>query len=429
MISSTFLAMAIFLVIAVPISVVIAIISFVPYIMDPTFPASPMFILRQIVSGLDSTTLLAIPMFVLSGIIMARGGISKKLFNIFAYFIGDKTGGMPCAVVITCLFYGAISGSAPATTAAVGAMTIPLLVSLGYNIVFCAALVAISGGLGVIIPPSVPFIMYSMGSGASVGDLFTAGIVPGILIGACIMIYAVYYCKKHGEDKEKIKASVDELRKNGFMKVFMDSFWALLSPIIILGGIYSGAVTPTEAAVISVVYALVICLFIYKTLKISELYQVLREAVATFAPILFILGAANAFSRVLTLTQAPQILAEFMGDNISNKIILLILINIFLLFVGMVMDTGPAILILTPIFVPIITAVGIDPVHFGVILIVNLAIGFVTPPLGNNLFVASTMTKVPVMSIAKKVVPFMGAFAVALILITFIPQISLLFIK
>lgn len=229
MIGAIFAGMLVLLVLAVPICVVIAMISLIPYGLDATFAASPMFILRNMVSGLDSITLIAIPMFVLSGIIMARGGISKKLFNVFSYFIGDKTGGLPCAVVITCLFYGAISGSAPATTAAVGAMTIPILVGLGYDLTFCAALVAISGGLGVIIPPSIPFILYSMNSGASVGELFIAGILPGILIGVCLMLYSIYYCKKHGEDKGKLRENIKDLREQGFLKVFMDSFWALLS--------------------------------------------------------------------------------------------------------------------------------------------------------------------------------------------------------
>ena len=429
MVGAVFAAMFILLILAVPICVVISRISLIPYGIDATFAASPMFILRNMVSGLDSITLIAIPMFVLSGIIMARGGISKKLFNVFSYFIGDKTGGLPCAVVVTCLFYGAISGSAPATTAAVGAMTIPLLVSLGYDLSFCAALVAISGGLGVIIPPSVPFILYSMNSGASVGELFTAGILPGILIGVFLMAYAVYYCRKNGEDTAKIKQNIDELRAKGFRRVFMDSFWALLSPVIILGSIYGGICTPTEAAVISVVYALIVCLFIYKSLTWRELYTILREGVETYAPILFILGAAQAFSRVLTLTQAPQQLAEMMGSAVTSKVALLLIINVFLLFVGMVMDTGPAILILTPILTPIVGAMGVDPIHFGVIMIVNLAIGFVTPPVGNNLYVASTLTKLPVTTIAKKAMPFMAAFFVALLIITFVPQVSLLLVS
>ena len=421
--------MIVLLVLAVPICVVVAMISMVPFVIDPSFAASPMFILRQMFSGLDSTTMLAIPMFVLSGVIMARGGISEKLFNVFSYFLGNKTGGLPCAVVITCLFYGAISGSAPATTAAVGAMTIPILTSLGYDLTFSAALVAISGGLGVIIPPSIPFILYSMNSGVSVGQMFIAGIVPGILIGVCLMVYSVFYCKKHGEDKQKIMEKQKALKEKGFVKVLMESFWALLSPIIILGSIYGGICTPTEAAVISVFYALIVCLFIYRSIKIKDMWDVLVEGVATYAPILFILGAAQGFSRVLTLTQAPQKLAEMMGSAVTSKIALLLLINLFLLIVGMIMDTGPAILILTPILTPIVTNMGIDPIHFGIIMIVNLAIGFVTPPIGNNLYVASTLTKLPVTSIARKAIPFIVAFFIALMLITFIPQISLVLVS
>ena len=377
-------------------------------------------------NGFNSYLLVACPLFTFAGDIMAKGGISKKLFNIFSYFIGDKTGGMPCAVVVTCLFYGAISGSAPATTAAVGSMTIPILVAMGYDLTFCAALVAIVGGLGVIIPPSIPFILYCMGTNSSVGALFIAGILPGILIGALLMVYSVYYCKKHGEDKVKIHESVDELRQKGFWNVFKESFWALLSPVFILGGIYGGFVTPTEAAVVSVVYALIVSLFIYRTAKVSDLWNIVREAVDTYAPLLFILGSAAAFGKVLTLTQVPQMVATTIGGVFTSKIALLIVINVFLLFVGMIMDTGPAILILAPILAPLTTAAGIDPIHFGIIMICNLAIGFVTPPVGNNLYVASTITKIPVMTIAKRALPFMGVFFLALILITFVPQISLL---
>ena len=308
-------------------------------------------------------------------------------------------------------------------------MTIPILTELGYDLPFSAALVAISGGLGVIIPPSIPFILYSMNSGVSVGDMFTAGIIPGILIGVCLMVYSIYYCKKKGEDKEKINAKIEVLHKKGFGRVMLDSFWALLSPVIILGSIYGGICTPTEAAVISVFYALIISIFVYKTVSIKDLYSILVEGVETYAPILFILGAAQGFSRVLTLTQTPQRLAVVMGETFTSKVALILVINAFLLIVGMIMDTGPAILILTPILVPIIKAAGFNPTHFGVIMIVNLAIGFVTPPIGNNLYVASTLTKLPVTTISKKAIPFMVAFAIALLLIIFVPQISLLLVS
>lgn len=414
------------LLIAIPISISLGIVSVLPGAFDPSFTASASYVVRSMFGGLDSFPLLAVPMFILSGIIMARGGISKRLFDLFAYFIGKKTAGLPCAVVVTCLFYGAISGSGIATVAAVGSMTIPLLVNLGYDKQFCTALVAVAGSLGVIIPPSIPFIMYGMASGVSVSDIFIAGIIPGILIGALLMVYAVYFCKRNGEDKEKINKEIDGLREKGLWKVLKNSFFALLSPVIILGCIYSGIASPTEAAVISVVYSLIVSLLIYKSLKFSEIYPIFFEAVRTYAPILFILASSIAFSRVLTLMQVPQTISAWILDNFSNKIVILLVVNLFLLLVGMIMDTTPAILILTPILLPIMNGVSVDPIHFGVVMVVNLAIGFVTPPIGVNLFVASSMTGIPVVQIAKRALPLIGYFLVALILIVFIPQLSLI---
>lgn len=414
------------LLIAIPISVSLGIVSVLPGVFDSSFTASASYVIRSMFGGLDSFPLLAVPMFILSGIIMARGGISKRLFDLFAYFIGRRTAGLPCAAVVTCLFYGAISGSGIATVAAVGSMTIPLLVNLGYDKKFCTALVAVAGSLGVIIPPSIPFIMYGMASGVSVSDIFIAGIIPGILIGVLLMVYAVYFCKKNGEDKEKIDEEIGKLREKGLWKVFRSSFFAVLSPVIILGCIYSGVASPTEAAVISVFYSLIISLFIYKSLKWRDLYAVFSEGVKTYAPILFILAASIAFSRVLTLMQVPQTISTWILDSFAgNKVLILIVVNIFLLFVGMVMDTTPAILILTPILLPIMNGVGVDSIHFGVMMVVNLAIGFVTPPIGVNLFVASSLTDIPVVQIAKRALPMIGYFLIALILITFIPQISL----
>lgn len=424
-----FVLFIICMIIAIPISISLGIASVLPGAFDPSFTASGQFVIRSMLGGIDSFPLLAVPMFVLSGIIMAKGGISKKLFDVFVYFIGKCTAGIPCAVVITCLFYGAISGSAPATVAAVGSMTIPILVTLGYDKVFSTALVAVSGGLGVIIPPSIPFIMYGMASGQSVSELFLAGIVPGILIGALLMIYAIVYCKKNGEDKEKINKIVDDLRQKGLFSLLKDSFWALLTPIIILGCIYSGVASPTEAAVLSVFYAMFISLFVYRTIKVKDIWGIFVEAIQTFAPILFILAASVAFSRVLTLMQVPQLISGWILANVTNKILILLVINIFLILVGMVMDTTPAILILTPILLPIVKTVGVNPIHFGVIMVVNLAIGFVTPPIGINLFVASSLTDIPLIQISKKALPLIGYFFIALMLITFIPAISLGILK
>lgn len=421
-----FLIFFICLMIAIPISISLGIVSILPGILDSSFTVSAKYIVRSMFGGLDSFPLLAVPMFIFSGILMARGGISKRLFNVFSYFLGKFTAGIPCAVIVTCLFYGAISGSAPATVAAVGSMTIPFLCELGYDKKFATAIVAVAGGLGVIIPPSIPFIMYGTTTGESVSDLFMAGIIPGVIIAALLMIYSIVYCNKYGEDREKINKVTGELRKNGLFKLLKESFFALLSPIIILGCIYSGVASPTEAAVISVFYAVILSVFIYKSIEIKDIFDVCVETIRTFAPILFILATSVAFSRVLTLMQVPQIVSEWILTNFNNKITILLVINLVLLAVGMVMDTTPAILILTPILLPIVTAIGVNPIQFGVIMIVNLAIGFITPPIGINLFVASSLTDVPVMDIAKKSIPMIICFLIALLLFTFIPSISLM---
>ncbi len=420
-----FLAFFVFLAISIPVASSIGLVSILPGLVDPSFPASATYVIRAMMGGVDSFPLLAIPMFVLSGIIMAKGGVSKKLFEVFAFFIGKFTAGMPCAVIVTCLFYGAISGSSPATVAAVGSMTVPVLISLGYDVKFSTALVAVAGGLGVIIPPSIPFILYGMASGASIGDMFTAGILPGLLIAGCLMSYAIFYCKKHGEDKEKINETVDALRSKGIGKVLMDSSWALMTPVIILGSIYSGVASPTEAAVISVFYALIVSLFVYKTLTIKEIPSIFSESVRTFGPMLFILAAASAFARILALMNVPQSVSLWITSTFTSKAVILLVVNLFLLLVGMVMDGGPAILILTPIMVPIMNSIGVDLVHFGLFMVVNLAIGFVTPPVGINLFVASSVTKIPVMDVAKHATPFIILFLVALALLVIFPQISL----
>lgn len=425
-----FLIFFVLLFLSIPISSTLAITSMMPSFVDPKFAVNGTYLIREMLGGINSFPLLAIPMFILSGIIMSRGGVSKKLFDFFTYFVGGFPAGIPCAAIITCLFYGAISGSAPATVAAVGSMTLPILYELGYEKDFSTATVAISGGLGVIIPPSIPFILYGMVSGASVSKLFIAGIIPGILVALCLMGYAVFYCKRHGEDKEKINSAVSKLRAGGFWNLMRDSIWALLSPIIILGSIYTGICSPTEAATLSVFYALVVSLFIYKTLTFRQIPALLIETVKTYAPLLFILAGAVGFGRVLTLLRIPQavgngITAAFGG----NQFMVLLVVNIFLLFVGMVMDTTPAILILTPILLPLVEAIGMNPIHFGVIMTINLAVGFVTPPIGVNLFVASSLTEIPIMSIARKIMPYIAMFLMALIVLIIFPQISLALIS
>lgn len=422
-----FLAFMAGLVLALPVGMSMVLGAMTPLILGGT-GSSMQQIIANTFSGSDTTPILAVPLFILGGVLMAEGGISKRLFTFFAYFIGNFTGGIPCAVIMTCLFYGAISGSGPATTAAVGAMTIPFLVEMGYDKTWSAGMVATAGGLGVIIPPSIPFVLYSLATGVSTGALFLGGILPGILIGGAMMLYAIVYCKRKGEDKEKIRAKMQEIRSEGLGKLFAQSFWALLSPVIVLGGIYSGKVTPTEAACISVFYALFVSLFVYKSFKAKDIVPFLAKSVKTYAPLCFVLAFATAFGRVLALAKAPALIEGFILNNFSSGIAVLTGIVIIFLLLGMVMDTGPAIVILAPILLPAVERMGVHPVHFGVIMVCCLSIGLATPPFGLDLFVAGTLADTPPMTVAKKAVPFIISFAIALFIITYIPWVSLVFL-
>ena len=418
-----FIVFLVAIAISIPIGVSMIVGSLAPiFLMDKG--GSIAQLLNNTFSGANSTPILAVPLFILGGVIMAEGGISKKLFNFFSYFVGNIPGGIPCAVILTCLFYGAISGSGPATTAAVGSMCIPFLVGLGYDRQWSAGLVAVAGGLGVIIPPSIPFVLYSLATGVSTGNLFLAGIIPGILIGLFMMVYAVFYCVRKGEDKQLIRAKMDELRGQGLGHLFLDSLPALLCPIIILGGIYTGWFTPTEAACISVFYAILVSLFVYKSIKIKDLIPFLCSSVKTYGGLAFVLAFATAFGRVLSLPRATKIVEDFIVGNFSSAFAVLTVLVIIFLILGMVMDTGPAIIILAPVLLPAVQALGVDEVHFGVVLVCCLSIGLATPPFGLDLFVAGNLAEEPPMSVAKKAVPFIITFLIALFLITYVAPIS-----
>jgi C4-dicarboxylate transporter DctM subunit len=421
MIALVFIIMIVLLILSAPIAVALGLAVVLPSQIDPSFMTSNAYIIRSVITGTESTTLLAIPLFVLAGSVMTHGGISRRLFDVCEMLVGKMRGGIPCAVILTCMFYGAISGSGPATCAAVGAMAMPILLELGYDRTFSAALIASAAGLGIIIPPSIPMILWGTATGASVGDMFIGGIIPGILITLALMAYTRYYCSRNGEDRAKIDNALASLQQRGFLSVLKEGFWAILTPVIILGGIYSGLMTPTEAASIAVVYALIVSMFIYKSIRVQDLWGMICESIASYGGIMALIALASAFSRVLSLLGAPQALASWLLATFPNKYSFLIALNIVLLLLGMLIDCGPAIVIIGPLLTPIAEALNINLVHLGLIVVINLAIGFVSPPFGLNLFVASPIAQVSVDKLGKKAIPFALCIILVLLLITYIP--------
>ncbi|SFO89683.1 TRAP transporter large permease [Salibacterium halotolerans] len=405
--------------IRVPIGISLGIASFVTIIYNGT--VSPSYLAQGLTTTTDSFPLMAVPLFILAGEIMGKGGVSRRLFDFVKMIVGNITGGIAIATVATCIVFAAISGSGPATVAAIGGMVIPMMVERGYDKKFATALVACAATIGVIIPPSIPMVIYGVSSSTSIGDLFLAGIIPGIVIGIVLMIYSYFYAKKNNYDQLTEKFTWYKL-----FNTFLNAFWALLIPVLILGGIYGGVFTPTEAAAVAVVYGLFISIFIYKELKPKQVYEVFVNASLTTGVILIITGSANAFGRILTIERIPDQISTLMTSVSDNKIIILLMITVFLLFVGTFMDTLAAIIILTPILYPIATELQVDPVHFGVIMVVNLAIGFITPPLGGNLFVAAGITGMPIWDIAKKVFPMFILMLIVLLLFVFNADINIL---
>lgn len=413
---------AILLILTVPIGISLGIASLIAIVYSGSLPTE--FLMKELVNSIDSFPLMAVPFFILAGEIMGKGGISERLFNVANAVVGNKTGGFAIATIITCMFFAAISGSGPATVAAIGSIMIPSMVKQGYDLKFATAVVAAAGSIGVIIPPSIPMVIYGVTGNASIGDLFIAGIIPGLLVGIALSIWAYLYSKKKG-----FKGTDEPTSIKNIIKATWDAKWALLVPVIILGGIYGGFFTPTEAAVIAVVYGLIAGMFIYREIKIKMLPKVFSDSALMTATILIIVGTATAFGRLLTLEQIPNQVAEAMLAISESPTVIILLITVFLLFVGCFMDTLAAIIIITPILLPVATQIGYDPVHFGIIMVVNLAIGFITPPLGVNLFVASGISGLSIESLSRAIIPFFFAMLITLTLIIFIPQISLMLVN
>jgi len=414
---ATFLITAI---LGFPIWAVLASSSFVALTLGSGTPI--VVIVQRMFTAVDSFPLLAVPLFMIAGNLMETGGISKRLINFCDSLLGSLTGGLAMVGVLACMFFAAISGSGPATVAAIGGVLIPAMVEAGYDRAFSAAVMSVAGAIGVIIPPSIPMVNFGIVGSVSISSLFAAGFGPGLLVGLALMIVCYVTAKKHGYGKANAtKFSL----KNVFVK-FKEAFWALLMPVIILGGIYGGIFTPTEAAAVSVIYGFVVGFFIYKELNVEMLPMLLMNASKSTAMVMMIIASASGFGWILTAQRIPDMIASAMMTLSNSKIVILFLINILLLLIGCVMETTAAIIILTPIFLPIVSQLGINPIHFGIIMVVNLAIGMSTPPLGVNLFVACSIAKISIEKITKGIIWLLIANIIALFMITYVEPISLI---
>ena len=380
-------------------------------------------------TSMDSFTLIAIPFFILAGDLMMQGGISKRLINLCRALVGGIGGALGAVTVVASMIFAAIAGSGTATVACIGGITIPEMVKEGYDKGYASALAATAGALGPIIPPSVAMILYGVACQVSITDLFIAGVVPGVMMAIALIALNKYLCKKHhwgltkGQQAEG--AGSVEIEVPPLKQAFKEGIWSLMVPVIILGGIYGGIVTPTEAAIIACDYAILVSLFVYKEFKIRDIPKIIKHTVETTGTVMLLVACASALGKLLTIEQIPTQLANALVSISSNKIIILLIINIFLLFVGMFMETYAAIILLAPVLLPTALAIGVDPLHFGLIMVVNLTIGLCTPPVGVNLFIAARIADAPMEKMFKWLLPCLAVLLIVLLLITYIPQLTM----
>lgn len=376
-------------------------------------------IVQQLFNGMDNFILLAIPFFILAGSIMAEGSISTYLIEVMNLLVGRFRGGLAIASILGCIFFAAISGSSPATVIAIGAIMIPALVKSGYKERFSIGLLTSSGSLGILIPPSIPMVLYCLVMNVSVGRVFMAGFLPGFLIGGVLILYSYLLARKHNWRTPQ---------KVGFregLRLMRRASWGLAMPVIVLGGIYTGVFTPTEAAAVSVVYAVFVEVFIYKGLTRAKFHKVLREGTVLSASLLFIIACAMTFIWLLTREQLPVKAAEFIVSHVGNKYLFLLCINVLLLIIGCLMDIVSAILVLSPILVVTLEKFNIDLIHFAIMMIVNVEFGFLTFPFGLNLFVAMGITGKSLTEVARGVMPFLLLLLLCLLVVTYVPWLSL----
>jgi C4-dicarboxylate transporter DctM subunit len=374
---------------------------------------------KEIFNSINKFPLAAIPFFILAGNLMETGGISRRLVEFAKSIVGGVQGGLPMTCVLTCMIFAAVSGSSVATTFAIGAILIPALIKHGYPRSYAAALQATSAELGVIIPPSIPMILYGVSAEVSIGELFIAGFGPGILISLALMLFVWVYCKWKGWGK------TDGEGRMAFGPALWQAGWALLMPVIILGGIYGGIFTPTEASAVAVFYALVVGVVIYREIKPKDLYVILRKSVLSSAVIMFIIANAGLFAFLITRAGVPDAIGHWLQEVLKSPAMFLLGVNAALFIIGMFIETSAAIIVLAPILAPVAVHFGIDPVHFGLIMVVNLALGMITPPFGVNLFAACTVARISLDRIVRHLIPFVLVILACLMVITYVPWVSL----
>ena len=407
---------------SVPISVVIGLSVVAGLLVSGS--TSMLMVAQNCFTAVDSFPLMGLPFYMLCGTLMINGGTARQLVDFAKSLVGWITGGLGIITTLSCIFFGAISGSAPGTTAAIGSLLIPAMKKSGYSSELAAALTACSGTIGVIIPPSIPFVICGVSSGVSVADMFIAGIVPGIAIGLGLMVVTYIYARRGGLDAHHEAFSFRTVCKS-----LWEAKWAILVPVIILGGIYSGIFTPTESAVIACVYAMLVGFLINRELTLASFWSSLVDACLMTGTTLIINGISSAFGQLLTIERIPSTIATFMLGISDNVIIILLLIILMLMFVGCFFETLSAIIILTPIFLPVVKMYGVDPIHFGIILVCGIAIGFVTPPLGTTLFLSAQLADTTLEKTLKYLLPYLLMMIGTLLLLTFIPELSMFLVQ
>lgn len=420
MLIAVFGGMFIALLLSIPIATAIGFscLAFIPWI-PGGLDRVMFFVGQRMVVTADSFTLLALPFFILAGTLMSHGGIARKLTDLAEAIAGDFPGGLGISAIVACMFFGAVSGSGPATVAAIGTIILPAMIARGYDVGFSGGLIACAGGIGVLIPPSVPMIVYGVNCGVSITDLFIAGLLPGIVVGLFLMIPVFYISKKKGY--------AGKPREGGFLWI-LKKIWqaksALLMPFIILGGIYSGVFTPTEAGIVAVSYAIILG-FATRGLSLKGLCDAMIEAAIITGSCLFLMGTASAFAKLIHMKDVPNLISGLIFSLTTNKYLILLLFNVIFLVGGMFIDTLSNILIFCPIFLPLALKIGVDPIHFGIFVVANLALGMATPPMGVDLFVASNICKTPFEKVLRGSIPFILWNFAAILLITYVPALSL----